>query len=239
MFERILQDGRSGRRWTAATVATFGAALGATVLADRLWFRRKPDLSTVEEQGGSLTGRGNPGEGPSVRSRDAGYETTDANVRSLVIIMAVAVALMGGGLTSVFLMFARFDRGFRAPDTILTSVQRAPINPPLPHLQAEPYRDLNTVLTEQDRRLTGYGWNDPDHKSAHIPIERAMQQVVGKPLDGTAQAEAVGAPGTTQPFPSEPAIEALRPQNKPANHVQGEGRAGAVAPSYDPKDERP
>ena len=147
--------------------------------------------------------------------------------------------LMGGGLTSVFLMFARFDRGFRAPDKILTSVQRAPIAPPLPHLQANPYRDLNTVLMAQDRRLTTYGWNDPDHTSAHIPIERAMQQVVGKPLDATAEADAAGAPGTTQAFPAEPALEPLRPQNKPANSVEGEGRAGKVAPSYDPKDERP
>ena len=236
MVERIGRDARSGRRWTAATVATFGAAWGATVLPVRLC--RRPAHPTLEEQGGSLAGRGRPGAKPSVRSREAGYETSDANVRSLVIIMIVAVMLMGGGLASVFLMFARFDRGFRAPDKVLTAVQRAPIDPPLPHLQEDPYRDLNVVLMEQDRRLTSYGWNDPDHTSAHIPIARAMQQVVGKPLDGTAEADAAGAPGSTQAFPSEPAVEALRPQNKPANTVQGEGRADKVAPSYDAEDAR-
>ena len=169
----------------AATLATFGATLGATVLANRLLLRRKS--TEPEQEAEEQMGRGRPGKGPSHRSRDAGYETTDANVRVLVGIMVVSVTLIVGGLTAVFLMFARFDRGYQAPNATLTAVQKASIETPLPHLQADPIRDIGAVLMEQTRRLTTYGWNDPDHRSAHIPISRAMQQVVGRPLDGPTQ----------------------------------------------------
>ena len=236
MAERIAGHGPQGRRWAWATVATFGAALGATVIADRLWFRR---ASAPEEDTGPASGRGRPGKGPSLHSREAGYETTDANVRDLVIVMVVAITLMAGGVTTVFLMYGHFDRTFRASDKALTAIQRAPIDPPLPHLQAHPYRDIDAVLMEQNQRLTSYGWDSPDHTSAHIPIARAMGQLVGKPLDGPAQTEAVGAPGTAQPFPSDPAFNALDAQHKPADRMQGEERPGAVAPSFEPKAHTP
>ena len=113
----------------------------------------------------------------------------------------------------------------------LTAEQRAPILPPLPHLQAEPYRDIDAVLMEQTRRLTTYGWNGPDHRDGHIPIERAIQQVVGKPLDGPAQADAAGPRGTDAPQQATPAFNADIQQQKPANRIQGEGNPNAVAPS--------
>ena len=236
MAERIAGHGPNGRRWTWATVATFGAALGATVIADRLWFRPN---SVPEENTGPAGGRGRAGKGPGLRSREAGYETTDARVRDLVIVMVVAITLMAGGVTAVFFMYAHFDRTFRAPDTALTSVQRAPIDPPLPHLQANPYRDIDAVLMEQNRRLTTYGWNGPDHTSAHIPIARAMGQLVGKPLDGPAQTAAAETPRAEQAFPSDPALNALGAQHKPADRMHGEGRPGAVAPSFEPKAHTP
>ncbi len=84
---------------------------------------------------------------------------------------------------------------------------------------------------QQTQRLTTYGWNGSDHTTAHIPIERAIQQVIGKPLDGSAQADAAGPKGSDAPQPATPAYNADLQQEKPANRVQGEGHPTAVAPS--------
>lgn len=215
-------------RWAAGLAL---GVVGATAIFDRLRPARVktapadavPDLEDA-------SGRGAP-QGPvNAPSLKAGYEVADTNVRVLVIIMVVSVALMVGGVAAVFWMYAGFDRHFRAPDASMTVEQRAPIVPPLPHLQAEPFREIDATLLEQKRQLTTYGWGDPSHKQAHIPIERAMRLVVGKPLDPAAQAKGA-APSA--PLPSLPAAQ---PQAKPATHVPGEGRPGVVAPSYDPRE---
>ena len=42
------------------------------------------------------------------------------------------------------------------------------IVPPLPHLQAEPYHEIEATLMEQKPTAsTTYGWNDAAHQSAH------------------------------------------------------------------------
>lgn len=230
MAERA--DSSRGMRWATASALT---AVAATVLYDRLHLRKQSTASEEEAQFGSPVGRGRASRGPSRQSREAGHETTDANIRSLALTMLTAVTLMAAGLTGVFFMYGRFDKGNQAPNAKLTAQQRAKLAPPLPHLQADPYQDIDAVLMEQNRRLTTYGWNDPAHASAHIPIARAMQQVVGKPLDASANDDASGSPGASRSFPPNPAFNALDQQHKPANRIQGEGRPGSVAPSYTPK----
>ena len=230
MVRRARSSGKTGLR-VAAGVAL--AAVGATAIYDR--FRGKPSAIEVERE--FLTGRGTS-EGPvSAPSLAAGYEVEDTNVRMLIGIMVVAILIMVAGVAGVFRMYASFDRHFQSADIGMTTEQKAPIVPPLPHLQAEPYRDIDAMIMEEKQRITHYGWNDAAHTSAHIPIERAMRQVVGKPLDGTAQADARGPAGTDAAMPVLPAYDAARPQFKAADHVQGEGRPGAVSPSYDPKTE--
>ena len=130
------------------------------------------------------TGRGRPIDAPSAAALAHGYETVDTNVRALVIIIAISVALIVGGLASVFAVYASFARHDRASAQAMTLEQKATIMPPEPHLQADPYRDLNAALMEQTQVLTTYGWVDADHKQARIPIDRAMALVIGKPLDG-------------------------------------------------------
>lgn len=184
-------------------------------------------------------GRGEPSGPVDPKSRAAGYELNDTNIRKLVIVMVVAISLMVGGVVAVFFMYNGFDRHFMGQSRTDTAQQRQPIVPPLPHLQAEPYRDIDATTMEQQRRLTTYGYAEPDQKGAHIPIERAMQQVVGKPLDQAATADTAGPPGSTQPMRSLPDYNAAETQNKPANRAQGEGRPGAVAPSYIPAEHKP
>ena len=235
MAERFTNPGRPnhGLRWAAGFAL---AAVGATALYDRA--RRTSGsggaAAKADPQAEFSTGRGTPQAPVDRASRRAGYELADTNVRLLVIVMVVSITIMIAGLAGVFFMFASFDKHFLGQATAETPEQRAEIVPPLPHLQAEPYREIDATLMQQVQRLTTYGWNDAGHTSAHIPIERAMRQVVGKSLDASATADAAGPAGTSEAMPSLPAFNAAIPQDKPANRVQGEGRPGAVAPSYDP-----
>ena len=143
-------------------------------------------------------GRGAPRGPVDLKSKQAGYELADTNVRNLVVIMVVSIVIMAVGVAGVFAMFASFDRHFIAQSATDTKEQRAAIVPPLPHLQADPYREIDATLMEQTRQLTTYGWNGEARASAHIPIERAMRRVVGKPLDAPVGQDAAGQLGGTR-----------------------------------------
>ena len=157
--------------------------------------------------------------------------TRDHKRIAILYFISITAFFVIGSVAAVFYAYSRFDAFYQEPNSDLTAQQSAPIMPPLPHLQAEPYRDIDAVLMQQTQRLTTYGWNGSDHKSAHIPIERAIQQVIGKPLDDSAQADAAGPKGSDAPQPALPAYNAAIVQEKPANRVQGEGNANAVAPN--------
>ncbi len=46
--------------------------------------------------------------------------------------------------------------------------------PPTPHLQTQPFKDIFTLRASEQERLTGYGWVDKNTGAAHIPVEDAM-----------------------------------------------------------------
>lgn len=175
-------------RWAAGLALL---AAGGVTLFER--FRVRDSDKPVQAL---ATGRGRPIDAPSATALTHGYETVDTNVRALVIIMAVSIALIIGGLAAVFTMYAAFSRHDRASAETMTAEQKAPIMPPEPHLQADPYRDLGAAVMEQTQALTTYGWADADHKQAHIPIDRAMALVVGKPLDFQPMAKVLPAGAT-------------------------------------------
>ena len=227
-------SGRNAGRLAGIGLAAAGASAAAAYLGFTAFRRRrtKDDASLDPE---FQTGRGERRGPVDPKSRAAGYELEDTDVRKLVMVMAVSIGIMIVGVASVFFMYSAFDRHFIAESNVDTAQQRQVIEPPLPHLQADPYRDIDAATMEQRQRLSTFGYAAPDEHGAHIPIEHAMQQIVGKPLDASAAADASGAPGTKAPFPTLPAYNAALPQAKPANQVQGEGRPGAVAPSYRPR----
>ena len=214
----------------AAGAAAVGAAGAAAVFGARNSKSQRGAVPEAEDPDEETSGRGQPAAGPDPESRESGYDLKDASVRSLVKVIVISLTLMVLSVAAVFAMFSRFDHAFQEPNGDLTAEQVAPIMPPLPHLQAEPYRDIDASLMQQTQRLTTYGWNGSDHTTAHIPIERAIQQVIGKPLDGSAQADAAGPKGADAPQPATPDDNADLPQEKPADRVQGEGNTFSAAP---------
>ena len=216
-----------------AAVMAAGAGAAAALVGGRDKSKppSMPDADNLEED---ISGRGDPSGKPDAESVESGYDIKDANVSALVRTIALALTVMVASLAAVFYMFSRFDHAYQASNKDLTAQQLAPIEPPLPHLQAVPYREIDATLLQQTRKLTTYGWTSSDHKAAHIPIERAIQQVIGKPLDGQAQTDAAGPEGSSEPQQATPALNADIQQNKPANRVQGEGNPNTIAPSYTP-----
>jgi len=49
--------------------------------------------------------------------------------------------------------------------------------PPGPHLQANPERELAAFRKGEDERLAGWGWVDRGTGVAHVPVERAIDEV--------------------------------------------------------------
>jgi hypothetical protein len=56
---------------------------------------------------------------------------------------------------------------------------RPQVIPPSPRLQVMPPVDRAVQYGAQAKRLKSYGWDDADHRVAHIPIERAMELMAG------------------------------------------------------------
>ncbi len=219
----------------AAGAAVLAVGAGTAAMLGGREGRDKGSRPEVDDPAEDVSGRGNPSGGPDAESRESGFDVKDASVSALVKIIAVSLTVMVVSTAAVFYMFSRFDYAYQAPNKDLTAEQLKPVEPPLPHLQAVPYREIDATLMEQTQRLTTYGWNSSDHKAAHIPIQRAIQQVIGKPLDGSAEADASGPRGSTAPQQATPAYNADIQQNKPADRIQGEGNPDKVAPSYTPK----
>jgi hypothetical protein len=61
--------------------------------------------------------------------------------------------------------------------TVRSFVTNEP-KPPEPRLQTNPAADLAAYLKKQTEQLNSYGWNDPEHKTAHVPIQRAMELAI-------------------------------------------------------------
>jgi hypothetical protein len=55
-----------------------------------------------------------------------------------------------------------------------------PALPPQPRLQVNPPADRIAQYRLQTQQLTTYGWTDASHRTARIPIERAMALLVRK-----------------------------------------------------------
>jgi hypothetical protein len=50
--------------------------------------------------------------------------------------------------------------------------------PPGPHLQTQPFKDIYMLRQSEQERLTGYGWVDRGTGTARIPIDQAMRLVI-------------------------------------------------------------
>jgi hypothetical protein len=125
-----------------------------------------------------------------------GYETTDAEARSIWIAaggLVVTVALVVGGITLMFAWLHSRDLAQQKRtrvDRVTAAVAETRPQFPEPRLQVAPHDDLATLRTREDEELKTYGWVDRKAGVVRIPIERAMDLLVrkGLPVRGDANA---------------------------------------------------
>jgi hypothetical protein len=123
-----------------------------------------------------MNGSNDPGEQPR-----RGHETSDANIRNLVIFgVGLSLLVIAGLLVSgaVFHYFVG-HQGLGPPASPFENVRMLP---PEPRLQVSAPKDLKQYKTAQDEILNSYGWVDQNAGIVRIPIDRAMDILVQKGL---------------------------------------------------------
>jgi hypothetical protein len=127
---------------------------------------------------------------PSPKKTAKGYETVDANVRSLVWWGIGVFALLAGGVIASAVVFHYFvtHQSLGPPASPFENVRALP---PSPALQVTPRRDLRQYLDSQNAALNSYGWVDQKAGVVRIPIDRAMDLLLekGLPVRGATQGE--------------------------------------------------
>jgi len=155
---------------------------------------------------------------------DLRYESIDANPAA---VFRFAALVMGGAIVAGLAALGLFAVLHRAelrgdPPAPPMGVQRPGQLPPEPRLQPlgagapgqSPSQELRSVLAEERRRLTTYGWVDEQKGVVRIPIEDAMEVLARRGLPSAAEPPSPPAVPTeaSAPFPrpSPPATEPRR-----------------------------
>lgn len=150
------------------------------------------------------------------------HEQSDVNVGAILwaaVILVVFAILVHIG---VYVHFGLLRKGERDPNLLPVSMvkQKGPVLPPAPRLQpfptpgasgkaasplgGVPPRDLAAMRRDQAKFLSSYGWTNEATRTAHIPIDRAidLQLQKGFPVaapGAQAQQPAVRLPDMAQP----------------------------------------
>jgi hypothetical protein len=121
-------------------------------------------------------------EGPAAGK---GYEASDISVRAVALILVgfAVVAVVALGVVSWLHPFF-VHQALRDVPPLSTIESQAFPAPPV-QLQPQPLGDIAALHQREDAILGSYGWIDKAHGVAHIPIDQAMQSVVGHSLDAT------------------------------------------------------
>ena len=109
-------------------------------------------------------------------SHPADYERSDADAR---LIAALALGLAVFLVATPLLLMVLYPRAHHPPGIPSDLPQ-----PPAPRLQVDPAADLMRLRTEENARLTTYGWIDRKGQVAHIPISRAIELLGQRGLPG-------------------------------------------------------
>lgn len=157
------------------------------------------------------------------------HEPTDAPLGSVEriivaggIFLAVSFALMWLLLGVYRSQAARTDTRLSPPAQAARAADgRQPLQRfPLPRLQELPALDMTGFNASQARVLHTYGWEDKGRGVVRIPIERAIEILAERGLDGaTVPATTPGtAPGALAPSAVPQGAGAPAPPAKPGGH---------------------
>ncbi len=103
-----------------------------------------------------------------------GHETTDANIRPIVL-TGVALAMVAAIVLGISVGLFRFFVARPAPAPPNPMASANDLLPPAPHIEDHPATELQQLRQEEDRVLSNYGWVDKKNGAVRIPIDRAIE----------------------------------------------------------------
>ena len=113
-----------------------------------------------------------PAGGPGPFDREIDVRSI-SRIGIWLAVVTVASFLVAWGF---YILLARGERKLDAPPSPLIEAAE-PQLPPGPQLQSTPAIALRAFRAGEEARLRGWGWVDRESGIAHVPIDRALDEV--------------------------------------------------------------
>ena len=119
--------------------------------------------------------------GPTPENADHEHTDIDPAIAwKFAIWLSVAMAISMGIVYGTFWVFERRAQTMNRAAQVFPLAAGQDRQPPVPHLQTQPFKDIYMLRQSESEKLTGYGWVDKGAGVTRIPIEDAMRLVVDK-----------------------------------------------------------
>jgi hypothetical protein len=108
----------------------------------------------------------------------AKYEHTDIDVSvgyKFGLWLAISMLISIGIVTGVFYFFEGQEKKANVIAQKYPLAVGQPKEPPTPHLQNQPFKDIYTLRQGEAQKLSSYGWVDKEGGITRLPIDRAME----------------------------------------------------------------
>ena len=134
-------------------------------------------------------------EPQDLKENQHGHETTDAEVRPIVVYMAGLALLVFLSMLAMALLLDVLQFSEESARSVPRGLTDTAQIPPQPRLQAYPASDLQRLRVSEEEQLGTYGWVDESIGIMRIPIDRAMDILAEKGLPARQAIEQGGSEG--------------------------------------------
>jgi hypothetical protein len=124
------------------------------------------------------------GEDSSKTQPEERHEHSDVNIRAIAYIAIAMIVSAAVILSAVLGIFKRFVREDVSRDAVPVFGADQTQLPPEPRLQIDPNADYRQFLKSEEETLNSYGWIDRQTGIVRIPIDRAIDLVAQRNLEG-------------------------------------------------------
>src|SRR5262245_9669367 len=92
--------------------------------------------------------------------------------------LGVAMAISAGIVYGTFWLFEGREHTANEAAQVFPMAAGQVKEPPGPHLQTQPFKDIYMLRQSEQNKLTSYEWIDKNSGTARIPIDEAMRLVI-------------------------------------------------------------
>jgi hypothetical protein len=96
--------------------------------------------------------------------------------------LAVSMAISAGIVYGTFWLFEGREQTANRAAQVFPMAAGQVKEPPGPHLQTQPFKDIYMLRQNEQDKLTRYEWIDKNSGAARIPIDEAMRLVIERGL---------------------------------------------------------